>query len=776
MEGGGEPVGRTTTSYEAAGGRRRFTVELRPGETTIVSWKKLIKDATKSNINGAGPGPTIAASIKPPLTNPSLETRLAPGQPADKEVKDAPPGNRLNAVIEKIERLYVGKQSDDEEDLNDFPEDDEYDTEDSFIDDTELNEYFQVDNSAIKHDGFFVNRGKLERIEPVSPKNQQPKKRRKDLAKSHVGDDDGHNPSKPVKVGKKAGKPVPVVSETSHPSHGVALQNVSHEEKIPNQLNASEIPITKKAVDTQNMSELSPSASLRGNSAQEKDPDQQRIGVNQSKNLGDKLKDGSEISGNSTQRPHDKSSYAREKSVVGRSVNISDGVDQSVQRRDEKFNVSGFEGKNSVQSMVQPKTMQKVPATQRKEGSSGRPKGTMLEKAIRDLEKIVAESRPPNMEVQDADNSSQAIKRRLPPEIKQRLAKVARLAQASHGKISNELINRLMSIVSHLIQLRTLKRNLKIMVNMGLSAKQEKDNRVQHIKRDVAEMIKLRIPIMKSKLLEQQAGASGDFQEASPEEKEAFKRKYSMDVALEDKICDLYDHFVEGLDEDAGPQVRKLYAELAGFWPSGYMDNHGIKRAICRAKDRRRALHARCKWSSVLVKSFCDVDIVIYKKVTLFNCLKGNQDGEKIRRNKLLATKAEDSSRVEAGPIAQSVHIQEKIVVDNSSTSTNKPVSSTAAVNASARMPVSLANGSDVDRLKQEKLKGVSGSTVDPRGADVLPKKKIKRKQESELGESQFHTEKLTSAQAEEKNRTNKHTACSPKPNNVAPSSFEQLT
>lgn len=24
-------------------------------------------------------------------------------------------------------------------------------------------EYFQVDNSAIKHDGFFVNRGKLER-------------------------------------------------------------------------------------------------------------------------------------------------------------------------------------------------------------------------------------------------------------------------------------------------------------------------------------------------------------------------------------------------------------------------------------------------------------------------------------------------------------------------------------------------------------------------------------------------------------------------------------
>ena len=105
---------------------------------------------------------------------------------------------------------FQGKHSSDEEDLNDVPDDDEYDTEDSFIDDTELvgivicylhvwvaslslelqfvevisnsilhlitmivqcfdifflqDEYFQVDNSAIKHDGFFVNRGKLERM------------------------------------------------------------------------------------------------------------------------------------------------------------------------------------------------------------------------------------------------------------------------------------------------------------------------------------------------------------------------------------------------------------------------------------------------------------------------------------------------------------------------------------------------------------------------------------------------------------------------------------
>ncbi|KAI3496467.1 hypothetical protein L1887_38831 [Cichorium endivia] len=58
--------------------------------------------------------------------------------------------------------IKQGKNSSDEEDLNDVPDDDGYDTEDSFIDDNELDEYFQVDNSAIKHDGFFLNRWKLE--------------------------------------------------------------------------------------------------------------------------------------------------------------------------------------------------------------------------------------------------------------------------------------------------------------------------------------------------------------------------------------------------------------------------------------------------------------------------------------------------------------------------------------------------------------------------------------------------------------------------------------
>lgn len=45
-----------------------------------------------------------------------------------------------------------------------------------------------------------------------------------------------------------------------------------------------------------------------------------------------------------------------------------------------------------------------------------------------------------------------------------------------------------------------LQRNLKVMISMGLSAKQEKDDRFQHIKKEVVEMIKLRTPLLESKV------------------------------------------------------------------------------------------------------------------------------------------------------------------------------------------------------------------------------------------------------------------------------------
>ncbi|CAH9075654.1 unnamed protein product [Cuscuta epithymum] len=679
--GGESGVGRVSTSVEAAGGRQRFTVELRPGETTIVSWKKLLKETTRHRAINNGSSTHVlssseAAELQPPLNPPhnqSPDNCFPQGQPDDKEAKDAPPGNRLNAVIEKIERLYVGKQSDDEEDLDDVPDEDEYDTDDSFIDDTELDDYFQVDDSAIKHDGFFVNRGRLERIEPTVQQNQQPNKRRKkNQIKGLSLSDDGGNTNKQVKVGKKAGKLVPYAVGASSHSPGLVKPTLCSENaNVQNQV---------------------------------ANVDQQNSEGHLSKKNVDKLKEDSETP---IKRLNDRNLLSQEK-TYGRNANISNALDRSLYHGeksgilDERLNViSAPDGKKSIQS------------AKRDGGSNVRSKITILEKAIKELEKIVAELRPPNVEVQDGDNAAQAIKRRLPLEIKQKLAKVARYAQASQGKVSKELLNRLMSIVGHLIQLRTLKRNLKIMINVGLSVKQEKDNRVLQIKKEVAEMIKTRIPLMKSKAIEQQAGTSDDFQSIATEEKEAFKRKYCMDNLLEDKICDLYDLYIEGLEEDAGPQVRKLYAELAAYWPNGFMDNHGIKRAICRAKDRRKSLYNRKK----------------------------NQ--EKIRRNKVSGQKGEDASKVET-TTTTALDQEKKPAIDardNNVSATNKPTVPSAGVINSA--PIPSQGIPSLDRLKLDKAKGTGDSRHT--SPDMIRKKKMKRKLEPELS-IDGHPEKLASS------------------------------
>lgn len=68
---GGGDSSRASSSFMKKGDRQMFTVELRPGETTIVSWKKLMKDSNKVN------GSTLAPEH---VTNahPALESRIAP--------------------------------------------------------------------------------------------------------------------------------------------------------------------------------------------------------------------------------------------------------------------------------------------------------------------------------------------------------------------------------------------------------------------------------------------------------------------------------------------------------------------------------------------------------------------------------------------------------------------------------------------------------------------------------------------------------------------------
>ncbi|KAF6984788.1 hypothetical protein CFC21_002740 [Triticum aestivum] len=523
-------------------GRQLFSVELRPGETTIVSWKKLLKDAGP----GAAPPPSLPAAAVQPVVAPLAGPSGAAVHPTENDPNDPSQSNRFNAVIEKIERLYMGKHSSDEEDLGDVPDDDQYDTEDSFIDDAELDEYFEVDNLETKHTGFFVNKGKLEQSEYGSVQNVVPdgtvqnvgpkKRRRRDSSNSYIENSKELAPgSMPVKAPKRNALEI---------GKNIASSDLSSYSEYHSEGNK---PLTNKSNSPGRMQKVNASDNATG------------------------------------------AEYASH-------PKISTKPDLPKKMRSkEKYGVNQFPGLTTADNVYSTQTTH-LAANRRIEGSGIKAKGTRLERAIRDLENIVGEYKPHTLDVPYIDPNCQgAVKRRLPQEIKQKLAKVARLS-ANQGKISeDELINRLMGIVGHLVQRRTLKRNMKEMVESGMCAKQEKADKFQQVKTEIYEMVKARLDT-KPKVTEQRDDSAHDFQGGvSIDDKTALKGKFVLDAPLEDRICDLYDLYVEGMDEDKGPQSRKLYVELADLWPQGYMDKVEIRNAISRSKERRNLLYRQRK-------------------------------------------------------------------------------------------------------------------------------------------------------------------------------------
>ncbi|CAI0395746.1 unnamed protein product [Linum tenue] len=671
--GGGESSSsRTTPSYVKLGDRQIFTVELRPGETTFVSWKKLVKDANK-NCSGSAPVPD-----PPPPANahPNLESRIAPGQGADNEENDDTHPHRFSAVIEKIERLYMGKDSSDDEDMKDAPDDDQYDTEDSFIDDAELDEYFEVDNSAIKHDGFFVNRGKLERIsEPAAIPNLQPKKRRrKDLNKA-PGDSGNVNVSnKHAKIGKStAGKTVQSLGmNSSSPSQDLVKSGGYNEDVKP--LNLSGTSSKKKSGEAKLC--LDPSSTTKmsngkASMAEDKNFQMQKPGSHQAKNFSSKSKDasGSSDASHLIHQIQDKSAYGQNKLQSGKPFNNVEEPESSVQSKER----NGFRILPDLNSAPDGKmTVHKTASTvHKRDGSSVRPKGSMLEKAIKELERMVAECKP-------------------------------RKNVNGFNKSPHEYPGSLNTAPDA----------------EGLSAMQEKDDRFQMIKKEVAEMIKTRVPSSESKAIEHQAGSSDDFQDLNSDNKGVVKRKFGMDAVLEDKVCDLYD----------------LFVDLVGLWPSGAMDNHGIKRAICRAKDRRRAIYSR------------------------------NKEEEKIRRKKIMQARPEEPDRADPSTAFQA-QTQQHLRERSTSNTGGGPVLALASKPMSGQMLITqgtsssiLGSAHNLERPKQDRAKGsVSMEEVKMEfavGEGVSVKKKVKRKPEAELDQTHFRSEKTYLQSSDERHKS----------------------
>uniref|UniRef100_A0A0D9V8N0 Hpc2-related domain-containing protein n=1 Tax=Leersia perrieri TaxID=77586 RepID=A0A0D9V8N0_9ORYZ len=542
----------------AAGCRRQvFSVELRPGETTIVSWKKLLKEAGHAATSPPPAAPAVAAAASDPAF------AALPGQPGavhppENDPKDPAQPNRFSAVIEKIERLYMGKHSSDEEDLDDVPDDDEYDTEDSFIDDAELDEYFEVDNLKTKHDGYFVNKGKLEQIEAGTSASVAPKKRRRKDSSSGYIENNQVAPGDYLSAGNIPGKSTSrsgaqvrkKLTSSNLGSYGEYYNEdnrvVKNKTGAPGGVHKRKSTDFAMGSDTGAYTKTS-SKDMPYSSSEPKDLEKHKAAALQPTDFTHKSKtaEAYDYAYSAYRDTSMQLDFQQKRAYTGENRDPSNKI-----HRKEKHGTGEFSGMATTGA----------PITSR-EGSGTKPKGSRLERAIRDLQKIAAEYRPTAIDINEIDPTGQvAIKRRLPPEVKQKLAKVARLS-ANQGKIAEHgLMERLMGIVGHLVQRRTLRRNMKEMVESGLSAKQEKADKFQRVKMEINEMIRSRVAA-KAKVNEHQGGSADDFQ-ITNDEKRSLKGKSLMDAALEDRICDLYDLYVEGMDEDKGPQSRKLYVEV----------------------------------------------------------------------------------------------------------------------------------------------------------------------------------------------------------------------
>ncbi|KAK1373175.1 hypothetical protein POM88_029368 [Heracleum sosnowskyi] len=154
----------------------------------------------------------------------------------------------------------------------------------------------------------------------------------------------------------------------------------------------------------------------------------------------------------------------------------------------------------------------------------------------------------------------------LSPELKEKLGEVARWMKLNDGRISEKLIDRLMDILGKYLKRKTLKKILREMILENLYASKAEHTNFKQIKYELVKMIKQLAPSLNTKVYS--ASRIGDH--------------------LENKLCDLYHTFIQGLDEDIGPSVvRRLFAKLIDLWPKGTMNRHEIREAICRANERR---------------------------------------------------------------------------------------------------------------------------------------------------------------------------------------------
>lgn len=366
-------VGNTKQGDTGSPPRQRFYIELNPGETTIVSWKKLLKDAAANKASSSQSQNQTTTDIDAVVAPASVDTdrqeaQFSLGQPTESVSKNAPSSNHLGSVIEKIEGLYV-------------------------------DEYFEIDGSTTEHDGVFVKKGKLEHMnKPISSTHRQPKKRRNNIQKAKVEKDDDHVRNKHAKLGHAsmdiATRNKPLVEPFPTNSQSLAADGEHHHDGKLHSLTYPVGSSDKKPAAPDIRSENSSYSGITNmdesiSCTRLNNTEKQMNGVLQPVNLGRSVKDTGELSVVAYEKYQE--NYApsqlglQTKRVASKTSNTSS----------PKFSQRNKKGRHELPDLNLPhypvQAEKKTAIIHPKDVSSLQLKGSMLERAIGDLEKVVAE-------------------------------------------------------------------------------------------------------------------------------------------------------------------------------------------------------------------------------------------------------------------------------------------------------------------------------------------------------------------------------------------------
>lgn len=616
----------------------RFYVQL-VDSPPIVSYKKLLKESLQLKKPEA---------VLPAGANPALEARLAPLPPSQQEEEQGEKkrkstkfsdasSNRFSSVIERIERLYKGRESDEETDG--FEEDagsDRYDSDDPFIDDQDLDEYFTAGQGKTKYTGFFVNKGALERVDvpSVSPVSLQKPKKRKIVPKL-VRTEEGKvtkaatSTQGVTKTGKGLGRGAPGVPRKKHKTR--PTEDHQHDSPIVKKASAVECKSLQDQkehpaagspaileVDAARIGEVSLSANLNK-------PSEDKI-LENILHVGslDQQKAGSFVLTSPATAEHDHQKSLGKRSgqqdlvdeglktplTKASSVSRGEGSKKKEEQIDgepsKKLNLDTHDsGKQKVKggsNTITIKTDKPVFQTPQQEPLPAKKLSSkMLEKAIIELQALVPSVQTPGGEqslLRDVDlTGSQASGRmpRISSDVKSKLGHVARLAAREGSAVPLDVVERLKDIMKPMMQPVSLKKHLKSIIEKGQTAREMRVQRLEIGKKELKQLVEARVNAINSLSPSNSRLPGEDVSNSTGVVGNGRKLSFQWDASLEERVSDVYTQFAEGLVENKGTHLKRFYTELAALWPEGMMDNAGIKEAITRVTNRKKAEKVKTK-------------------------------------------------------------------------------------------------------------------------------------------------------------------------------------